>query len=191
MLIQRLRTHPLTTSPSSTRPLDLAVIPFLIVVAAMAFGASTNAINGLVSEQYFVTIMGWSDVVSIWRAAVVQGIFEGSLFGVVLALVFTMSSGLITGTKAPFVFYARHVGGILVGAFACWVLAGAIAVLLCLFSPEWFQRAVRGAPSEAGAMVTYAWVAGSIWGAQLGGVVSTLVGLVILRSRWVDAGGIV
>ena len=56
---------------------------------------------------------------------------------------------------------------------------------LASLSPEFYRRAFLGVPAEPGPMLRYAWVGGSIWGAELGGLASVILGLVILRSNWV------
>jgi hypothetical protein len=56
--------------------------PFLTLIVAIlgagVLGAVTNFINGRVSPLYFRNIMRWNDVSDIPRAAIAQGIFEGS-----------------------------------------------------------------------------------------------------------------
>jgi hypothetical protein len=55
---------------------------------------------------------------------------------------------------------------------------------LASLSPDFYRRAFIGVPEEFGEMIRYAWVGGSIWGAQFGGLVSVVVGLVVLRANW-------
>ena len=55
---------------------------------------------------------------------------------------------------------------------------------LATLSPEFYRSAFVGVPNEFGPMLRYAWVGGSIWGAEFGGLVSVVVGLVILRANW-------
>ena len=53
------------------------------VVGCAALGALTNSVNGLISPEYFRTILGWvylSDM-DVWRASIAQGILEGVIFG--------------------------------------------------------------------------------------------------------------
>jgi hypothetical protein len=55
---------------------------------------------------------------------------------------------------------------------------------LATLSPEFYRHAFIGVPTDHGAMIRYAWVGGSIWGAEFGGFVSLVVGLVVLRANW-------
>jgi hypothetical protein len=170
--------------PTRTRPLDLAAIAVIGVLASGFLGATTNAVNGRVSPRYFVTVLGWRGVEDVWRASIAQGAFEGLLFGVFFSLVFTTAAGIITGAACPFGFAFRHLLGILGGAYLCWALGGLAGVGLASLSPEFYRHAFIGVPDTTGPMLRYAWVGGSIWGAELGGLVSVILGLVVLRANW-------
>ncbi len=170
--------------PTRSRPLDLGAIAVSGVLASGLLGATTNAVNGRVSPLYFVTILGWHDVADVWRASIAQGAFEGLLFGVFFSLVFTTAAGIITGAACPFGFGLKHLLGILTGAYVCWALGGLAGVGLAALSPDFYRRAFIGVPGQHGPMLRYAWVGGSIWGAELGGLVSVILGLVVLRANW-------
>jgi hypothetical protein len=167
-----------------SRPLDLAAVALTGVVAGGVLGAITNAVNGWVSPQYFVAILGWHDVEDVWRASIAQGLFEGLLFGVFFSLIFSAVSGLITRASCPYAFAFKHVLGILAGALVCWGLGGLAGMGLASLSPEFYRRAFIGVPAEFGPMIRYAWVGGSIWGLELGGLAAVILGLVVLRSNW-------
>jgi hypothetical protein len=164
--------------------LALAATAVSGVLASGLLGGTTNAVNGAVSPTYFVTILRWQGVEDVWRASIAQGIFEGLLFGIFFSLLFTVATGIITNAACSFGFAFRHLLGILAGAYLCWALGGLAALGLATLSPEFYRRAFFGVPEEFGAMLRYAWVGGSIWGAELGGLVSVVVGLVILRANW-------
>ena len=168
----------------AARPLDLAAIAVMGVALSGFLGATTNAVNGLVSPLYFVTILGWRDVADVWRASIAQGLFEGLQFGILFSLVFTTACGLITGAACPFRVAAKHLLGILGGSYACWALGGLAGVALACLSPEFYRHTFYGVPAEPGPMIRYAWVGGSIWGAEFGGVIAVILRLVILRSNW-------
>jgi hypothetical protein len=55
-----------------------------------------------------------------------------------------------------------------------------IAIGLAALSPEWYRGAFIGVPEEFGPMLAYAWVGGLM----LGGLLSAVVGLVVMRSDW-------
>jgi hypothetical protein len=154
------------------------------VFASAGLGAVTNAINGWVSPLYFVTILGWRGVEDVWRACIAQGIFEGLCFGVFFSLVFTSGIGVITRASCSYGFAVRHLLGIVAAALACWLIGGVAAMGLATLSPEFYRRAFIGMPEQFGPMLAYAWVGGSIWGVQLGGLVSVVLGLVALRGNW-------
>jgi hypothetical protein len=166
------------------RPLALTALFGAGVLASAVLGGVTNAVNGWASPTYFVNIMRWRDVEDVWRASVAQGIFEGLLFGVLFALIFVTGAGLITRASCTFGFGFKHLLGIVSAALVCWVLGGLLAMGLATLSPEFYRRAFHAVPQEFGPMLAYAWVGGSIWGAQLGGLVSIIVGLVLLRGNW-------
>lgn len=166
------------------RPFALLGLAASTIVAGAVVGASTNAFNGAISPTYFVTIMRWHDVSDIWRASVAQGIFEGLLFGVFFSLVFTAVVGLVTRATCTYAAGLRCLLIIMLGVYACWIIGGLIAMGLASLSPEFYRRAFIGVPGDFGQMLRYAWVGGSIWGAEFGGVLSMLIGLVLFSFRW-------
>jgi hypothetical protein len=162
----------------------LVAIAVTGVLACAFLGGTTNAVNGAVCPEYFVTILGWRDVENVWRASIAQGIFEGLLFGLLFSLIFTVSVGIITGLSCTYGFAVRHLFGILGASYVTWALGGLAGMGLAALSPEFFRRAFIGVPREFGPMIRYAWVGGSIDGAELGGFAAIIVGLVILRANW-------
>lgn len=167
-----------------TQPLALAGIALSGWLASGFLGGTTNAINGWVSPTYFVTILGWQGVADVWSASIAQGIFEGLLFGGLFSLVFTVATGLITSASCSFGFALKHLLGVLGGAYLCWALGGVAAMGLATVSPEFYRWTFIEVPREFGPMLGYAWVGGSIWGAELGGLVVGVVGLVVLQANW-------
>jgi hypothetical protein len=167
-----------------SRPLALAGILVSGVLGSAFLGGTTNAVNGAVSPDYFVRILGWHGVEDVWRASIAQGIFEGIMFGIFLSFLFTVVTGVLTSASCSYGFAARHLLGILAGAYGCWAVGGLAAVGLAALSPEFYRRAFIGVPEGFEDMLRYAWVGGSIWGAEFGGFVSVIVGLVILRANW-------
>ena len=166
------------------RPLALAAIALCGVLASAFLGGTTNAVNGLVSPTYFVTIMRWENVGDVWAASVAQGVFEGLCFGVFFSLVFTAATGVITRGSCHFGFAFRHLLGILGATYICWAFGGLCAVGLAALSPGFYRSTFYGVPQNFNQMLGYAWVGGSIWGAELGALVSVVIGLVMLWTNW-------
>jgi hypothetical protein len=177
-------TRSLTDHDQSVRPLTLLATVVTGILASGALGGVTNAVNGWVSPEYFVSVMQWYWVQDVWRASVAQGIFEGLLFGVLFSLIFTTGIGIITRASCRYRFAVRHVIVIVGGALVGWILGGLAAMGLASLSPEFYRKTFSGVPEETGPMLCYAWVGGSIWGIELGGLVSVVLGLVIFRSNW-------
>lgn len=167
-----------------TRPLALIGIALTGVLSGAVVGAATNAVNGWVSPGYFVTVLRWDYVEDVWRASVAQGVFEGLCFGGLFALLFTTGVGLITRATCRYGFAALHLLGIVAGSLVCWLLGGLAAIGLAALSPDFYRRAFIGVPREFGPMLRHAWVGGSIWGVQFGGLIAVALGLLILRGNW-------
>jgi len=174
--------------PPVTRPMTLIGIAITGVLVSALFGGITNAFNDWVSPNYFVVVMQWDGIDDTGLASVAQGILEGIIFGVIFSLLFTVATGLITLASCSFGFAFRHMLWILLGVFGCWVVGGLLAMGLATLSPKLYRGLFIGVPREFGPMLGYAWVGGSIVGAQLGGFVSVLMGLVILRANWLRSG---
>ena len=178
----------LNYSPPATagtsRPFALVAAAGTTILAGAVIGASTNAINGAVSPTYFVNVLGWQAVSNVWRASIAQGIFEGVVFGVAFAAVFTLTIGIVTRATCPYRTVLRWLLMIVAATYACWAAGGLIAMGLAALSPEFYREAFIGVPQELGPMLRYAWVGGSIWGAQFGGLLSLVIGLVLFRAKW-------
>ncbi len=173
--------------PNVSRPprhLALAGLAVCGVLAGGFLGGTTNAVNGWVSPEYFVAVLGWDGIEDVWRASIAQGMFEGLVFGIFFSLVFTVATGIITESSCSFGFAFLYLLGILVGRLVCWVLGGLAATGLATLSPAFYRQTFFKVPKDPGSMLRYAWVGGSIWGAELGGLVAVVVGLVLLRSSW-------
>jgi hypothetical protein len=167
-----------------TRPLTLFAVALSGVAASALLGAATNAVNGAVSPRYFITILHWHDVENVWRASIAQGVFEGLCFGLFFSLLFTAGTGVLTGAACDYAFAFKHLLGVVAAALAFWAVGGLAAMGLATLSPEFYRRAFLGVPDEFGPMLAYAWVGGSIWGVQLGGLVSVVLVLVVMRANW-------
>ena len=154
------------------------------MLASAFLGGSTNAINGLVSPRYFVTIMGWDEFTDVWRASIAQGMFEGFCFGLFFTLLFTVGTGIITGASCSYGFACKHLLGVLAGAYVTWAIGGLAGMGLAALSPEFYSRTFIGVPQNLSERLAYAWVGGSIWGVEFGGLVPVVLGLVVMRANW-------
>jgi hypothetical protein len=182
-------------SPAANLPPEVAPVfsvqrliglALTIVLLATCLGAAANAVNGAVSPRYFKAVMGWWTLPpeAIWRAAIAQGIFEGLVVGLVFAVIFTTSVGIISRGRCTYTFAVRHIGFVFVGTLLTGLCGGLAAMGLATLSPEWYRRSFIGVPEEFPLLLGYAWVGGSIWGLQLGGLVNLVLGLVLFRVNW-------
>lgn len=165
------------------KPLNLAVLALILIGIGGLFGATTNFINGNISEEYFRRIMNW-EFSGIWIAAIFQGLFEGLIHGVILSFIFTIGFATITKMKADWKFTKKQSTKIILTAYGCWVLGGIIAVILAFILPNEYDRLIYAVPKEPLPRLGYAWVGGSIWGGMAGGIISVIYGLINTNKEW-------
>lgn len=168
------------------RSLKLFGIWLTGILGAGALGAITNAINANISERYYRIKLGWFDIEHINQAIIAQGIFEGLVLGLILSSVLTTAVGLISRGECSYSFGIRHTGGLLLSALICWIIGGLLAMALAVISPEFYMHAFMGVPEAAGERIRYAWVGGSIWGVEFGGIGATLVMIALFRAAWMQ-----
>jgi hypothetical protein len=166
------------------QPVALLLIAATAILAGAAIGASTNAINGAVSQEYFRNMMQWHDVGQIWRASIAQGIFEGLVYGVMFSLVFTLVVGVASRARCSYSFALPHLLTMVAAIYCCWAVGGLIAMGLAILSPEFYRNTFFGVPDAFWPMMAYAWVGGSIWGAMFGGLLSVVIGSILFAVRW-------
>lgn len=166
------------------RPLALFGLLLTGPALGAVLGAMTNSINGAVSPVYFRAVMNWSAVTNIWRASIAQGIYEGVLFGLGMAVLYAVVVGIVARGCAPYrlaLVYLLAAAGFALTASAA---GGLVALGLAALSPEYWQNTFAGAPAAVGPLLRYAWVGGSIWGLQFGGLAGLIVACVTFAMRW-------
>jgi len=108
----------------------------------------------------------------------------GAMIGLAFSVIFVAVVGIVTRARCPYKIGAAYLFGIAVFAAVCWCLGGLIGMGLATFSPEFYRHAFRGVPEAFPEMLRYAWVGGSIWGWEFGGLASVIVGSVLFRAKW-------
>lgn len=169
------------------RPLNPGVLTVTLIGIGAFIGATTNLINGNVSEEYFRRVMAWR-FNEIWKAAVLQGIFEGLIFGLILGIIFTAGFAIITKLNADWRFARRPLNKMIFVIYGCWIVGGMVAIILALAFPEELDRKVYLAPKETMPRIRFYWVGGSIWGGIAGGIISVIYGLIMTNQEWEKAG---
>ena len=105
---------------------------------------TTNAVSGAVSEEYFRAVLRWENIENIWRASVAQGILVGLGFGVFFSVVFSLVVGLTAKGRCTYAYALRHMLGVFIGVYCCWVIGGVIATGIAALSPEFFRATFPG-----------------------------------------------
>jgi hypothetical protein len=165
------------------KPLNLVVLAFALIGIGGLIGATTNLVNGNVSEEYFRRIMGW-EFNGIWKVAILQGIFEGIIYGLVFSLIFTIGFASITKMKADWEFAKKQLKKIIFVIYGCWIIGGITAIILAFVFPENYDQLIYSVPKETLSRIGYAWVGGSIWGGMIGGLISIIWGLINTNTEW-------
>jgi hypothetical protein len=165
-----------------TLPPQLKVLMLLasvILCIAGVFGGATNAINAWISPDYFHNLLGigWSD-------AVARGVLEGSAFGLLFSLIVTTTVAFITGDACDYRSAFLLVGRLLLIELALWIAGGVCGLLLAAGFPGDFRATFFQAPDEHGPLLRFAWVGGSIWGAEFAGLAATVFLLIRFAARW-------
>jgi prolipoprotein diacylglyceryltransferase len=162
----------------------ILLVALTCVLTGGFIGATTNMINGAVSPYYFKAVMFW-DFQDIWAASVAQGILEGLLYGVIFSVIFTTGFNLITKGQASYGFAFRQLIKIIAVVFACWTIGGLLAMFLATLSPDLYKNIFPYTPRDKTEMLKFAWVGGSIWGGMIGGLLSAILGIVVIKNNWI------
>lgn len=168
---------------SPTGSIAIALTALCCVAMGGIIGVGTNIINGVISQDYFITVMKWkfSDV---YPAIVAQGILEGITNGVLFAVIFAAGFGIVTRGKADFSFAYRHLRLVFVFVLGCWVAGGLLGMTLAALSADFYRAQFASGLAAQANLSAFAWVGGSIQGAQLGAVLSAVLGIVVMRNAW-------
>jgi hypothetical protein len=173
--------------PSPRRPvrvLALIGIAATTVLAGTLMGVGTNAINGAVSPAYFVSVMGWPPGPNVWGQSIQQGVLEGTAVGLLSSAILTTTIGIITRATCTLGMGLGWLAWIILCDAGLWLAGGIAGVLLASSFPHFFRDVFIGVPSDFHQMLRYAWVGGSIWGAELGGLLTIVVGLILFWRSW-------
>ena len=113
-----------------------------------------------------------------------QGILEGLLYGILFSLIFTITFGLVTKGQGTYNFAFKQLIKLMSIVLICWVLGGLFASFLVTLSPGFYRAHFPMTPFDKTEMIKFAWVGGSIWGAVIGGLLSAVIGIVIIKDNW-------
>ena len=171
------------TNNNQNNILTIFFVAVICILSGGLFGAVTNMINGIISPYYYKAIMNW-EFNNIWTAVIAQGIFEGLLYGVIFSLIFTISFGFVTRGQGTFMFAFKQIIKLICIVFICWSIGGIIALFLVTLSPEFYKVHFPKTPSDKSEMIRFAWVGGSIWGGMIGGLLSTIIGTIMIKNNW-------
>jgi hypothetical protein len=161
----------------------LAAIVLLGTAAGGTLGALTNCVNGRISPDYFMNALGWEYAADVPAAAVAQGIYEGTMLGLVLSTLFAVTVGWVSKARCPFRIAAYHLLRIFAWALVCWCLGGMIGVLLAIISPGFFPIG-ETFRQDYSRLLSFAWVGGSIQAIEWGGSAMALLECILFRARW-------
>lgn len=169
---------------SQGKPVNLFLLVVTIVLMGGFIGATTNLVNGNLSEEYYKQAMGWN-FDGIWKAAIIQGVFEGVIYGFIFSVVYGIGFRVITKGEADWVFLKKQLIKAFLLVYVFWVLGGLVLMFRDLNFPEVFDRSfLYTIPQDKVSRLKFVWVAGSISGAIIGGVVAAIYSLIITKIEW-------
>jgi hypothetical protein len=97
-----------------------------------------------------------------------EGKVKGSVVGLFFSSILTTTIGIITRATCPLGIGLRWLGYIVLAIYATWIAGGICGVGLAEFNPTFFRNTFFQTPSDHWQMLRFAWVGGSIWGAEPG-----------------------
>ncbi len=164
-------------------PFAFPLIALSIILVGGFIGASTNVVNGWISEAYFMEIMRWEPP-SIWERAVFQGILEGTVYGIIFSIIYTITFAVISRGRGTWRFAIYQILKTIPIIYICWAIGGVLTIILSFIFYEPFNEIIFKLPNTALPRIKYAWVGGSIWGGMIGGVVGVVYSIVITSKNW-------
>jgi hypothetical protein len=173
--------------PRQPRPFALMVIAIAGILAGIIIGVTTNAINGFVSPEYFIRVMHWQyvqNVTNLWQACIIQGVLEGAVVGLIFSAIFTTTIAIITKATCPLTFGLRWLGIIMLAIYVSWTIGGICGVAWAATNPSSFRIYFPPAPADYIETIKFAWVGGSIWGTEPGGLLVLIIALICFRFSW-------
>jgi len=157
-----------------TKPVSLLLLAVIPLLLGPLLGVVTNFINAAVSEEYFEIVMGWDlDYISISTLAMLQGALEGFIYGAIFSFVFTIYVTRAKRKNLGSSFFRSVFVRAIVVILMCWLLGGVLGIVLFRQFPELASDLIRGKLYRfTYELERYGWVAGSIWGGMVGGVLA-------------------
>ena len=154
------------------------------VIVSAVLGGLTNIVNGWVCPNFFINVWqaNWPYEWNLRQVAFAQGVLEGLLYGVGFALIYTTGVAVLSRGTCRYRPAVRPMKWIALGAVAGWVLGGFAGLQLAAVRPDVY-RSITPTDSWLVDLLADAWVLGSIWGIELGGLTSTALGLVLFARQ--------
>lgn len=167
----------LSTEASNATEGSVAWLPMMGIAAGAAIGATTNAVNAMICSNYFVRVLNLNDNDAVFGRIIVQGIAEGVGCGFMLGLLLCVAISIISFGRCTLRIATRYFYGICISVVVLWGVGGAAGCVWASIDSASFLACFPSAPVKN--TLLFAWVGGSIWGAQLGGGVATIVTCIV------------
>ena len=166
------------------KPVNLLLLGVVIIMMSTLIGATTNIVNGNLSEEYFRQIMGW-DFEGIWKAAILQGVLEGVMYGIIFGLIYVIGFRIITKGDADWSFVIRQLYRAVLIVYILWFVGGLFSVLQDLNYPSPPHKLLSvSIPEDKIPRMKFMWVRGSIYGAVIGGLISVFYSIFRTSNEW-------
>ncbi len=163
--------------------LNLLKIFISCILAGGIFGGLSNMVNSFISPYYFQKIIHLDGQLT-WTTAMVEGIRKGLMYGALFALIYSIGSAAITKGAGTYALAMKQLFKAAGFAGICWAVGGLFAILLTSINPGFYHKLFPITPTDEMDMLRFAWVGGSTWAGLIGGLLSAILAVVMLRNRW-------